>query len=324
MDIDTRLLRAFAAVFDEGQLTAAASRLGVAQPTLTKRIRLLEGQLEVRLFERSRAGMAPTPAAHELAARVPALLAGWADALTAARAAAGRPAVLRVGFESGTIHLVGLATVEAFARRMPGWQVRLRQFNGFDSGAALDAGEIDLALWHAPPEEGGEGGATADGRYGCAPLGLDERWVVLPAGHRLADRGELAMADLLDEAVVPVPAVAGFWRDHWIGADARGGRPVRVGAVVHSPDEWLAAVACGQGIGFAPASLGALAGRPDVVFRPVRGLGPSRAGLYWPAGRPPTAAAEAFVLSCRETVAAGGRVRPPAGAVDQTASNGAG
>ncbi|MCU7821491.1 LysR family transcriptional regulator, partial [Kitasatospora sp. DSM 101779] len=84
MDIDTRLLRAFAAVFDEGQLTAAASRLGVAQPTLTKRIRLLEEQLEVRLFERSRTGMAPTAAAHQLAARVPALLAGWADALAAA------------------------------------------------------------------------------------------------------------------------------------------------------------------------------------------------------------------------------------------------
>ncbi|MEV8094864.1 LysR family transcriptional regulator [Kitasatospora sp. NPDC085879] len=321
MDIDTRLLRAFAAVVDEGQLTAAASRLGVAQPTLTKRIRLLEEQLEVRLFERSRTGMAPTAAARELAARVPALLSGWAAALEATRAAAGRAAVLHVGFESGTIHLVGLATVEAFTRRMPGWQVRLRQFNGFDSGAALDAGEIDLALWHAPPEEGG---TTPDGRYGCAPLGLDERWAVLPTGHPLAGRAELEMAELLDEAVVALPAAAGLRQDHWVGADARGGRPVRIGAVVHSPDEWLAAVACGQGIGFAPASVGALAGRPDVVFRPVRGLGPSRAGLHWRADRPPAPAAEAFVLSCRETVAVGGRMRPPTGAVAQTASNGAG
>ncbi|WP_431682072.1 LysR family transcriptional regulator [Kitasatospora sp. KL5] len=322
MDIDTRLLRSFAAVFEEGQLTAAAARLAVSQPTLTKQIRLLEKQLEVRLFERSRAGMAPTPAAHELAARVPALLAGWAEALRATRGAAGHSGTLRVAFEGATINLVGRATVEAFGRRMPGWQVRLRQFNVFDSAAALDSGEVDLALWHAPPEDGDD---TADGRYGCAPLGLDERWAVLPADHPLAGRAELEMAELLDEAVVAVPAAAGFWRDHWLGADARGGRPVRVGTVAHSPDEWLTAVACGQGIGFAPASIRALVGRPDVVFRPVRGLGPSRAGLYWRADRPVGPAIEAFVRSCRETVAVGGRVRPPVGpGADQTPSKGAG
>jgi len=39
MDVDTRLLRYFAAVAREGNLSRAAERLFVSQPTLTKQIR---------------------------------------------------------------------------------------------------------------------------------------------------------------------------------------------------------------------------------------------------------------------------------------------
>ncbi|GAA2822021.1 LysR family transcriptional regulator [Kitasatospora paracochleata] len=319
MDVDTRLLRYFAAVCEEGQLTAAADRLYVSQPTLTKQIRRLEEQLGVRLFERSRAGMVPTPAGEELAARVSGLLGGWDGTVRAVRQAANRAGgVLRVGFEGSTINLVGRTTVEDFARRMPGWQVRMRQNNWFDETSGLLSGDIDLALWHAP--------AAITDRYNCADLGTEDRWAVLAADHRLAGRAELDFAELLDEEFVAIPLEAGHWRDYWLGAEERRGRPARVGAVAHNADEWLAAVACGQGIGFAPQSMSRIAGRPDVVYRPVRGLSPSRVGLYWPLGRPLTPAMAAFVRSCREHIAVqqpapGPAARPVAA---QTAANGAG
>src|SRR5438034_4904489 len=56
MDVDTRLLRSFAAVAAEGSLSRAAERLFVSQPALTKQIKQLESQLGVQLFTRSRAG----------------------------------------------------------------------------------------------------------------------------------------------------------------------------------------------------------------------------------------------------------------------------
>ncbi len=77
MDVDTRLLRYFAAVAAEGNLTRAAERLFVSQPALTKQIKQLESQLGVRLFTRSRAGMTLTSAGQALAGRTPTVLAGW-------------------------------------------------------------------------------------------------------------------------------------------------------------------------------------------------------------------------------------------------------
>ncbi|MFF1872899.1 LysR family transcriptional regulator [Streptomyces sp. CB03911] len=313
MDIDTRLLRSFAVVCEEGQLTAAAARLRVSQPALTKQIRQLEERVGAELFRRSRAGMTPTAAGNALAAHAAELLGSWDDALRATRdAAAQGGATLRVGFEGGTINLIGRQTVTDFTTRMPGWQVEIRQNSWFDPAAGLTAGEVDLALWHAPP--------WMAERYATSLLGTDRRCIALAAGHRLAGETLIDFAELLEEPFVAMPAEAGHWREYWLGAQERGGRAARIGAVAHNADEWLAAVACGQGIGIAPETISRLSTRPGVVYRPVRGLGPGQVGLYWPRERPCTPAMTAFVRSCRATVEIGG----PAAAGPQTESKGSG
>jgi hypothetical protein len=95
MDVNTRLLRYFAAVAAEGNLTRAAERLFVSQPALTKQIKQLESHLGVRLFTRSQAGMTLTAAGQALAEKVPAVLAGLDQALREAKSAAS--AAARVG-----------------------------------------------------------------------------------------------------------------------------------------------------------------------------------------------------------------------------------
>src|SRR6516165_2047453 len=138
MDVDTRLLRYFAAVATEGTLTRAAERLFVSQPALTKQIKQLESQLGVRLFTRSRAGMTLTPAGQALANSTPAVLAGWDQALAETKAAASRAArVLRVGFISSAANEATQQIIAAFARRRPGWRVDLQQAAWADPTAAL-------------------------------------------------------------------------------------------------------------------------------------------------------------------------------------------
>lgn len=89
----------------------------------------------------------------------------------------------------------------------------------------------------------------------------------------------VAFEELLDEPCVAAPAATGWWRDHWLAVDERGGHPVRIGAVTDQPDAWLTTVANGYGIALAPESSARFHARPGVTYRPVTGVSPSRVGV---------------------------------------------
>lgn len=65
-DIDTRLLRSFIAVAAEQSVSMAAKRLGCSQGTMSLRIRKLEEQLGLRLFDRGRYNLKLTAAGRDL------------------------------------------------------------------------------------------------------------------------------------------------------------------------------------------------------------------------------------------------------------------
>jgi DNA-binding transcriptional LysR family regulator len=58
--MDVRQLRNALAVIERGSIGKAAERLRISQPALTKSIRRLEDELQVKLFERNSRGMQPT------------------------------------------------------------------------------------------------------------------------------------------------------------------------------------------------------------------------------------------------------------------------
>ncbi|MGW1195693.1 LysR family transcriptional regulator [Streptomyces sp. NPDC002536] len=278
MDVDTRLLRCFLAVAEEGTLTRAAERLYVSQPALTKQIRRLETLLGVRLFTRSRNGMALTAPGRALAEQAPALLDGWDRALHGTRSAAARAArVLRVGFLASAANEATPHIIAAFTRHRPGWRVDMRQSAWSDPTAGLAAADVDAALLRLP--------FPGQDALRVEVLFAEPRWVALPAAHPLAARTCIPFRDLWDEPFVAAPPETGSWRDHWLAAGERDGRPVRIGAVTDQPDEWLSAIANGYGIALAPASAARFYARPGIVYRPVSGIGPSRVGVAWaPAG----------------------------------------
>ncbi|WP_436957710.1 LysR family transcriptional regulator [Streptomyces sp. SudanB182_2057] len=291
MDVDMRLLRSFVAVAEEGTLTRAAERLFVAQPALTKQIRQLETQLGVRLFTRSRTGMTLTEAGRALAGRVPALLAGWDQALRETRSAAGRAArSLRVGFLASAANEATPRIIAEFTRRRPGWRVEMRQAAWSDPSAGLAAGEADVALLRLP--------FPGQDALRTAVLFTEPRWVALPEGHPLAERDVISFRDLWDEPFVAAPPETGRWRDHWLAADEREGHPVRIGAVTDRPDDWLSAIANGYGIALAPASAARFYARPGITYRPVTGVGPSRVAVAWAAADDNDPVVQDFVRCC--------------------------
>ncbi|MFG2315956.1 LysR family transcriptional regulator [Streptomyces tendae] len=296
MDVDTRLLRYFAAVAEEGSLTRAAQRLYVSQPALTKQIRQLESALGVPLFTRSRSGMALTGPGRTLAARVPGLLAGWEAALRETRSAARRAdRILRVGFLASAANEATQPIIAEFARRRPDWRAEMRQAAWSNPSAGLAESDVDVALVRLP--------FPGQETLRVVELFSEPRCVALPETHPLAGRETIDFRELWDEPFVAAPPETGPWRAYWLAADERDGHPVRVGAVTEQPDDWLTAIANGYGVALAPESAARFYTRPGVVHRPVTGIGPSRVAVAWAPADDADPVVRDFVRCCREVCA---------------------
>ncbi|RZB13259.1 LysR family transcriptional regulator [Streptomyces sp. F001] len=294
MDVDTRLLRCFVAVAEEGSLTRAAERLFVSQPALTKQIKQLEARVGVPLFTRSRAGMALTEPGRVLAERVPVLLAEWDRILRETKSTASRAArVLRVGFLASAANEATQHIVAEFSRRRPGWRADMRQAAWSNPSAGLADGDVDAALVRLP--------FPGQDALRVAVLFTEPRCVVLPTAHPFAARDAIPFRDLWDEPFVAAPPEAGRWREYWLATDERDGHPVRIGAVTDQPDEWLSAIANGYGIALAPESAGRYYARPGITYRPVTGVTPSQVAVAWAPADDTNPVVQDFVRCCLDS-----------------------
>nr|WP_274630715.1 LysR family transcriptional regulator [Mesorhizobium shangrilense] len=97
--------RAFLAVLRSGSLSAAARELGVAQPTVRRRLEALERSLGAALFTRSPAGLTPTETARSLGPH--------AEAMAAAAAAFGRASVAEAAEVGGAVRVTASEVVGA-------------------------------------------------------------------------------------------------------------------------------------------------------------------------------------------------------------------
>ncbi|PJR59879.1 HTH-type transcriptional regulator CatM [Klebsiella variicola] len=104
--LDIRLLRAFAVVAEENNISRAAQRLFISQPPLSRHMRQLEAQLGVTLFQRHSKGLILTDAGREVLEIIRPMLALQARTLAAlSQLSAHSPQPLRLGlttaFEQG-------------------------------------------------------------------------------------------------------------------------------------------------------------------------------------------------------------------------------
>ena len=145
-------LRLFLAVLREGNMLAAARRVGVDHSTVARRITSLESALAARLFDRSPRGVTPTPAAFALVAHAERI---ESELLAAAASVAGRDREVE-----GTVRL---ATPEAFASHMVAPHaaaLRTRhprlmlELASESRAASLSKREADIAVMLKPPPKG--------------------------------------------------------------------------------------------------------------------------------------------------------------------------
>jgi LysR family transcriptional regulator, nitrogen assimilation regulatory protein len=145
--MDLRQLTTFVQVADLGSLSKAAERLRIAQPALSRQIRLLEEELKVALFARHGRGMVLTPAGELLRGRASGILRqveeAQADLMEEAGAVRGR---VVFGMPPTVGDVLATRLIERFLALHP--EVRLRVVTAY-SGYLLEwlhNGGLDIAV----------------------------------------------------------------------------------------------------------------------------------------------------------------------------------
>ncbi len=119
-------IRDFISVIEAGSIRAAARRLGVSQPAMTKSIRKLEDELHVQLVQRTTRGVAATRAGKAYLARARVIQAEARKAEEELAQIAGGPVgSMAFGVPSPTVILVLPEALEQFRRQHPVAPVRV-------------------------------------------------------------------------------------------------------------------------------------------------------------------------------------------------------
>ncbi len=151
-DLDLNLLRLFDAVWRAGSVSLAAQQLGMSQPAASQGLARLRTMLGDALFERSGSGVRPTPRADRLAVAVQMALGTLEEALNVSQVFDPKRSsrVLRVHLSD-----IGEARflpelVQALQHNAPGMRLEARPLAHNKIGAALDSGQLDLAIGFLP------------------------------------------------------------------------------------------------------------------------------------------------------------------------------
>jgi DNA-binding transcriptional LysR family regulator len=268
-DLDLRLVRYFIVVADHRHFGRAAEALHITQPSLSRQIRQLEQQLGVRLLDRTPHGSRLTEAGEVFLPRAKALLRSAAQATAQTRAAA-QPSRITIGYTMG---LAVTPAVRDLRHRHPDADVRTVLLAWNEPRAALLEHRVDAAVARLP---------LRTDRLHVTILYDEPRVVLLPLGHRLAEKESITLDDIADEPLPRLsdPAWNAFWR-----IDPRpDGTPAPDGPFVDALDDKLELIAAGQAVAIVSAGLRADDLRSDLTTVPLHGVEPSHVVLATRAG----------------------------------------
>ena len=261
--MELRRLRYFIAVAKYLNFRRAAAELETSQPSLSQQILVLEKELGVELFERSRRGVKLTDAGAEI-------LVGARQAVIELDAATRKAHEVQSGYRGSlTIGAIGMVTVRhlpdairLFRKKYPEIFLGLKILQDRDLVEALKRGTVDIAL---------------SGHIDVPDITNEKLWViplrvVLPNGHALAGEDRVELSALSGETLIIHPRRGEGGANVDIMALIRKHRfiPGPLWEVSENADleTLLGLVACGAGVTFLPASF-ALLDPPSVVFKEI-------------------------------------------------------
>lgn len=197
-DVSARQVEVFRMVMRLGSANRAAAALHISQPAVTQILQQLEGRSGLRLFERRKGRLAPTPEAQALMEEVERVYEGL-DAVQRKIVAlqAHAETVLRIGSLHALAASVMPWALTEFQRSYPRTRCQLQVDSSKVLRESLIQGALDLAFL----------GDEADTSGLISSLFYQVNAVcVLPAAHPLARKALLQIADLRETPLVGLSA----------------------------------------------------------------------------------------------------------------------
>ncbi|HVW18198.1 MAG TPA: LysR family transcriptional regulator [Solirubrobacteraceae bacterium] len=270
--LDVRRLRVLKEVAIRGSFSAAAEALSYTQPAVSQQVAALEREAGTVLVRRSARGVRLTEAGEVLVSHAEAILSRLAEAEADLQALTGVQAgrLRLMAFDSAGATIMPPA-IARLRERHPGIEVTLEPGEGDAATAAVRAGDVDVALDVSWP-----GRRAADDGVQRTFLLDDPMYVVLPAGHPLAGRARVRLADLAGEQwITGTPNAACSDSQILVGACVAAGFDPRI--AFHSEDynAIQGFVAAGVGLSLIP-DLALVSVRDDVVVRSLGARPPYR------------------------------------------------
>lgn len=195
--MNTTNLNTFLAVMQTGSISQAADKLFITQPAVSKRIKNLEDEFNVTLFDTVGRGIIPTQAAHDLMPHAKRWLDDYdnlkINLKTRQQSVSGKLVI-------GTSHHIGLhhlpAVLKQFIQNYPTVQLEVHFVDSEQAHKAVLDGDLSMAFLTLPP--------VYDKRLNYHTLWSDPLHFVTGAFSSLAQKSNVTLEQLANyPAILP-------------------------------------------------------------------------------------------------------------------------
>ncbi len=243
MRFDLTDLALFLHVVQAGSITHGAARANLALAAASARIRNLEASLGAPLLERRRQGVIPTPAGLKQTAHARIMLA-QADRLRddLADFSGEFGGSVRLLSNNNALTAFLPEALGGFLAAHPRINVELQEMLSDEIVECIADGSADIGI---------VAGTVDTGALQTYAYRADRFVLIVPAGHALADRAEVAFRDVLDEDFVGLDRSSALQR--FLARQALVvGKPIKLRVQLRSFDAMCRLVEAGVGVGIVP------------------------------------------------------------------------
>lgn len=263
--MDLRQIRYFQRVADELSFTRAAQALHMAQPPLSRQIKLLEEELGVALFERIGRGIKLTEAGRHFRDQTELITQKLAETVLATRRI-GRHERRRMGV--GFVPSVLYGYMPAFIRELrnldPNAEISFVEMITLEQFNALKTGRIDIGIGRI---------LLQDQEIERLVLWEERLALAVPVHHPLAQQDTVSIGSIEAEPLILYPArPRPSYADHVLELFRKHGCTPTLSQEVNELQTAVGLVAAGLGVTLVPDGVRALH-RNDVRYIPVREAG---------------------------------------------------